>query len=89
MFGQKLKWEDISTAPRDGTPILAECADEETRYIATVAYWTVDMLKAATSQDASWKLEDEYWSLSHGDFCCEPVRWLRGFEVPDAVTVQP
>ena len=83
-----MAWEDIKTAPMNGTPILAECRDGETTYIASVAYWALPMLQATTPYRDNWKAGDEYWSRTEDDFCCEPIRWLKGFDMPASVTVE-
>lgn len=80
-----MTWEDIATAPHDGTPILAECKDGEERYLASICYWTEPMLHQVTGD---WLGEEgEYWSRTEDDFAVEPVRWLAGFDMPDAVQV--
>lgn len=82
-----MAWEDIASAPRNGTPILAECATEGGTYLASVVFWTLPMLRATTPYRENWKAGDEYWSRTEDDFCCEPVRWLNGFDMPSQVNV--
>lgn len=81
-----LNWKPIETAPIDGTPIVAECVDGENRYIASVVFWTLEML---LKHGPDFKKGDEYWSVTHDDFACEPVRWLEDFEMPSGVEVRP
>lgn len=78
-------WESMATAPRDGTPILAECRDCDERYLASIVFWNEKMLHQVTD---AWLGEDaEYWSRTEDDFCVDPVRWLSSFEMPDTVSV--
>ena len=83
-----MRTEDISTAPKDGTPILAECDNNGSTYVVSVAYWTVEMLRT-TDVFSVWKADDEYWSHTSEDFCCNPVRWFPDFVMPERVEVQP
>lgn len=83
-----MAWEDISTAPKDGTIILAECiSGDDESYLATVCFWTLDMLRSATGGFHHWKDGDEYWCATQDDFCVEPVRWLPGADIPESVRV--
>lgn len=83
----KMEWQPIETAPHDGTPILAECNDGGTKYLASVAFWNADMLAAACGSGCPHEYED-YWSHTESDFCCEPIRWLSGFRMPEGVEVE-
>lgn len=80
-----MQWEDISTAPRDGKPILVETKEG---YLVSAVYWTLDMLREAVP-DGGFNHNDEYWSHSDQDVCCEPVKWLKGFPMPGHITVKP
>jgi len=79
-----MQWEDISTAPRNGNPVLVETSEG---YLVSAVYWTLEMLRAAEPL-TSFKSGDEYWSHNDQDLCCEPVRWLKGFPMPHHITVQ-
>lgn len=83
-----MNWQPIDTAPKDGTVILAELDDSGDKHISTIAYWTVDALREE-NQFITWKKEDEFWSYTHLDAACEPVRWLQDFVVPEHIEFNP
>ncbi|KXF89771.1 hypothetical protein [Phaeobacter inhibens] len=80
-----MQWEDISTAPHNGKPVLVETNEG---YLVSAVFWTLDMLREAAPL-ADFKAGDEYWSHSDQDICCEPIKWLRDFPMPQHIAVNP
>ena len=81
------EWQPIETAPH-GKIILAECQDGDTTYLCSVVYWTAEAL--AKEFGGGRHGPDEYedcWSRSSYDEYVEPIRWLKGFEVPDSLKI--
>lgn len=62
-----MAWLDISTAPRDGTPILAKGVDEDGGRWVYVVVWM-----------NYWRDEDGFWCEALGEQFAEfkPTHWM-------------
>jgi hypothetical protein len=59
------EWQDIETAPRDGTPVMVASAPDQW---VCAAYYETD-------GDRGWYQESSHWTDAH-DGSCRPTHWM-------------
>lgn len=73
MTSERVGWQSINTAPKDGTRILAHCQPRhvETGEPMTFSYANVVWWRRDKFQDSKWP-----WRHALNDSAAEPTHWM-------------